>query len=161
MAEVAKRESIKTSILKLAKYVGKVNVNKVDLTEIEVREKALEVQWTRFQDAHDAVMVRAGVTEIEEQQEIFDEVETYYYDAAAKFTKIIRILTAPRDPPDHKDKHTTKLQALERLINGIKTYAETDGAAADTINIQIQLRELDRLYLQYEQLVLCSDKTPM
>lgn len=96
-----------------------------------------------------------GVSEIE-MQEL--EFKNCYFNVAAKFTYLISNFTKV-DLADHSkiSINIKKLQSLESLIDKIKTYAETDGATAEAIHIQVQLRELDRLYLQYELLVLSSD----
>lgn len=152
MADAAKRDSLKYSILKLAKYLRTIDLNTVELCDLQVRKNSLETYWSRFNDIHETLVSQSDVNELATQQMEFDAVEKTFFESAADFTKLIMKFTTTSTAP--KDSHTSKLQALEYLIKNIRTYAETDGATADAIHIQVQLKELDRIYLQFEQVAL-------
>lgn len=153
MGDLAKRDSLKSSILKLSSYIKKVEPKGVSLSEITIKQQALTEYWKRFQDVHDQILDRTGASEIDMQRIEFETIETAYWDAAALFDAMQKKISVESSAHIDMSKQG-KLRVIANLITGIREFAEHNGASAGVGEIHTHITDLDRLYQQFECIAL-------
>lgn len=157
MSEVSKRDSQSKVINKYAAFSEKITAS-TPIAEVQIKKRELDTAWQRFQDLHEQVMDRAGVTELDEQEEIISDVHDIYVAAAIRFETALATLqkhaATQMTPPPAPKPVVARHQAVARLLVNIEHSVAAKFATFDESVASFQLRELDELHKQYRAAIL-------
>lgn len=149
MAEVTKRNAKAKIINKIVARVSAIN-DKTLKSDIKLCKQALDVEFLRYQELHDLVLNRAGPSEIDEQDKIFDVVYDTVYNAQIKLG---RYLDEESTAPDETDENP-RYDAIAYLLLSLEGQMQAQQPTMTVALAKTHLDNLIELHGKYQNAII-------
>lgn len=159
MSEVIKRDKTVRQLASLCATI-KRDQGKATLDVIAVWDKQIAEIWSQFNDRHDAVLVRAGSEEMGEQNTLFDDAHSSYYNACLLIEKQ-RVVLLPETTKAAKGNDVNVLRQFQsqhsfssKRLLALCARIEENGAQMDVSEKVFERQNMETAYSALQALGL-------